>query len=413
MLRQCKTAAMLLILMVILLAACVRPTTQPAQNDPVQSPTALEPTESVSVPPTETPMPATETPLPTSTIEQPDPTSGPVSFGPENYPSDVNPLTGLVVNNPALLNRRPLSVKVQLFPRMQRPPFGISQADIVYDYYQNSGMTRFHAIFYGQDAERVSPIRSARLFDQHIVRMYKSIMAFGGADGRILRVFLNADFANRLVMEGSHNCPPMCRVDPNGFNFLTTNTANLTQYVIEKGIDNNQQNLKGMFFHETPPAGGQPGEQVSVRFSMSAYTRWDYDTASGRYLRFQDTTETASSEDESYAPMVDGQNNQHIASENVVILYVPHTYAFQTKPGNAEIIDILFTGSGLAYALRDGQLYEVRWNRPDNASVLFLTYPDGQLFPFKPGATWFEVIGQSSKITNQAPGFWRFTFGIP
>lgn len=111
--------------------------------------------------------------------------------------------------------------------------------------------------------------------------------------------------------------------------------------------------------------------------------------------------------------MLDGLTNQQIAADNVVVLYVAHSYAFQTHPGNAEIIDILFDGSALGYALRDGQIYEVRWNRPKEGSVLYLTYPDGRPFPFKPGVTWFEVIGQSSKMTSPAAGVWRFTFGIP
>jgi hypothetical protein len=335
-------------------------------------------------------------------------------LGPENFPENISPLTGLAAENPELLKRRPLSVKVQLFPRNQRPVFGVSNADLVFDYYQNNGMTRFHAIFYSQDAERVSPIRSARLFDQHLVRMYKSILAFGGADRRILRVFYNSNFADRLVLEGAQNCPPMCRVDPNGFNFLTTNTAELTQYALQKGIDNSPQNLSGMFFQELAPDGGQVANQLFVRFSISAYVRWDYEPGSGRYIRFQDTAETANADGEVYAPMFDGLTNQQIAADNVVVIYLAHMYAFQTRPGSAnEIIDILMSGSALAYALRDGQIYEVRWNRPENSSVLYLTYPDGRLFPFKPGNTWFEVIGQSSTLEPKDDGIWRFQFKIP
>ena len=46
-----------------------------------------------------------------------------------------------------------------------------------------------------------------------------------------------------------------------------------------------------MRFTDQPPAGGELGEQITTRYSISAYNRWDYDPASKQYLRFQDTQE--------------------------------------------------------------------------------------------------------------------------
>jgi hypothetical protein len=47
----------------------------------------------------------------------------------------INPLTGLPAADPALLDRRPVMVKVSNFPRLGRPHAGLSFADIVFDYY--------------------------------------------------------------------------------------------------------------------------------------------------------------------------------------------------------------------------------------------------------------------------------------
>jgi hypothetical protein len=73
------------------------------------------------------------------------------------------------------------------------------------------------------------------------------------------------------------------------------------------------------------------------------------------------------------------------------------------------------TGSGTAYAFRDGQGYELRWNRPALDAVPFLTYPDGTPYPYKPGNTWYQVFGQSSKVEKPtgSTGAWRFTFAMP
>lgn len=400
--------SLLAVLILLFTSACVETGPQPIM------PTAEIPAVTATValltasPIAPSPTPAPEVVTPTGEVS-PDINSG----GVITTTIPVNPLTGLEISDAALLERRPVSVKVQIFPRNQRPPWGVSQADIIYDYYQNSGMTRFHAIYYGNNSKQVGPIRSGRLFDRHLVTMYKSILAFGGADRRILETFLTSSFADRLIMEGNNNCPPMCRIEPNGFNYLVTDTDFLSRYATAKRIDNTHQDLSGMVFSPDEPFGGQTGMQIFIRHSISAYLRWDYDPASQRYLRFQDTKEASKAEDEAYAPMNDRTTGQQLTADNVVILLLPHTYAFNTQPGNGEIIDILLSGRGLAYAFRNGQMYTVNWNRPDTASTLFITTTDGAPFPLKPGQTWFEVIGQSSQSNSPGEGIWRFTFSIP
>lgn len=407
----------LLIIMLILMitGACKSAPPNPitTQNTPLAATSAVPAVTDTFTP---SPLPPTEAPIPNDTAPAPTEMAGPVTYGPGNFPENINPLTAQEINDPTILNRRPLSVKVQIFPRGQRPPMGIASADIVYDYYQNSGMTRFHAIFYGTDAEQVGPIRSGRLLDSHLVSMYNSILAFGSADSRILKRFYSSDFADRLVMEGHSNCPPMCRIDPNGFNYLVTNTHDLSVYANENKIDNNPQDLTGMYFHALPAQGGQPGLQISVRFSISAYTRWDYDSGSGRYLRFQDTQEAQAQEGEVLAAMTDRNTGEQVTASNVIVLFIPHKYAFGTRPGLNEIIDILLetASSGPALAFRDGLMYQIQWQRPNKNTILSLVFPDGTAYPLKPGNTWFEVVGQSSSTAPIADGSsWRIEFAIP
>lgn len=306
-----------------------------------------------------------------------------------------------------------MAVKIQIFPRGQRPVMGVSFADIVYDYYQNNGMTRFHAIFYSLNAEEVGPIRSARLLDAELMQMYKTGLAFGGADARILKRFTEKGLTEFLIREAPGNCPPMCRIDPNGYNFLVTNTMELTNYVVAKGIDNSRQAINGMLFDPNTPPGGLPGTQIYVRYSISSYNRWDYDPATGSYLRFQDTQESSSNgENEAYAPMIDKLTGAQLTAKNVVILSAKHDFAYRSRTGTSEIIEIDLNGTGQAYAMRDGQVYEVTWNRPTDDSVLYLTFPDGSLYPFKPGNTWFQVVGETTQTTNPFENIWRIVFGF-
>jgi Protein of unknown function (DUF3048) C-terminal domain/Protein of unknown function (DUF3048) N-terminal domain len=393
----------------LLVGACTAVTPQPTEapsDTPVLSEPSSQPSETVTqATPTET---VTETP-PEATESVP----VPVAYGPKDFPADVGQLIGQPVENIELLNRRPAAVKVQLFPRSQRPPWGVSLADIVYDYYQNFGLTRLHAIFLSRDAETVGPVRSARLLDAALVEMYQSVFAFGSAEQRTYSKLFNSDISGRLIVEGNSNCPPLCRVDPNGTNELVANTADMTTYSTEKGVDNVAQDLSGMYFNSEIPAAGQPAPQVFVRFSISAYNLWDYNPENGRYLRYQDSQEAQDISLENVSALMDKLTNEQIAADNVVVLFVPHHYAFGTHPGVSEVVEINLSGSGPAYAFREGQVYQVVWNRPSKNSVLFLTFQDGSSYPFKPGNTWFEVMGTTTQLKNPTPGLWRFDNQIP
>jgi hypothetical protein len=375
------------------------------QNTVTITPSPL-PTKTAT--PTITPT-VTETPTPTATAT-------PAVYGPSNFPANIDPLTGLAVADPDLLDRRPVAVKVNIVPRLtNRPPWGLSFADIVYDYYHNDGYSRFHAIFYGNDADLVGPIRSGRLLDYELVHMYQSIFAYGSADVLINQRLLNSDFSDRVVLEGTtSNCPPtdttpLCRYEPSTHDFLLGDTAALSAYVTARGVENGRQNLDGMTFDPEIQASGSTGEQVYVRYSGDNYARWDYDSSTGRYLRFQDNVyDTGQGED--YAPLTDRLNDQQLSAANVVVILVRHEY-YQQPPN--EIVEILLSGSGTAYAFRDGQVYKVQWNRPSTNSVLTLTNTDGTTFPFKPGNTWIQVVGETTQVTQQSDNAWRFNFQLP
>ena len=349
------------------------------------TPTLLPTPPSAAAPPTGAPTLAAATPAVTAT---------PQEMGPGHYPPGVDPLTGLPAADPALLERRPLLIKVENLPREHRPQWGLSQADLVFEYYTEFGTTRFAALFYGKDAAQVGPIRSARFFDVDLIRMYKAIFAFGSAYEGVYNRLLSLEFANRLVIEGNAACPPMCRFEPDGLNLLVTRTQDLTQYANQKGIPNAKQNLEGMSFMADLSKQGMPVSHP----------------ASGRYLRFADAMDDVNRNNEVYAPLADRLTGQQIGVENVVVLLMPYQYLVKTA--TSEVLDMTFTGKGPAYAFRDGQVFALQWQRPTDDAVVSLVKQDGSPYPFKPGRTWFEVMGVSTQLI-QKDNAWRFNFSIP
>jgi hypothetical protein len=362
----------------------------------------LTPTTQSAAPLSETPRNNVEKLTPTVTAK-PKPT-GIVKIPP------VNPLTGLPPDDPQKLNRRPVLVKVENLPRENRPQYGLTFADIVYEYYTEFGSTRFAALFYGQDSEKVGPIRSARWFDINLMQMYRPVFVFGSAYGELMKYLGEQDFADRLIIEGPQSEPAVYRFEPESNNFLMVNTSQLAQLIDRWGIDNQAVDLSGMTFSEKAPSGGSKGNEVVVRFSSAIYNRWQYDQEQKRYLRFVDAINDPDWINPAYVQHIDRLTGKPITADNVLVVIAEYTMLVKTA--EAEVTDVALTGKGRAYLARNGQVYQVYWQRTQSDAVLTLVGEDGKPFPFKPGQTWVEVIGTTSWI-NQKEEYWTFWNSLP
>ncbi len=395
--------SIIFIFIIGILAACkpsFQPTEVAATPTPFPpSPTALQPEPATATPTlTATPLPPTATPTPAYPLE---------GYGPKDFPNNIDPLTGLEVKDPALLNRRPIIVKVQNLPRADRPQWGLSSADIVYEYYTEMGTTRFAAIFYGQDATMVAPIRSARLFDFNVVRGYKGMFIFGSAYELTYERLVNSEFANRLMIESSNTAGVISRMEPNTKNYETADTSKVAEYTQKMGIDNTRQNLDGMLFQMQAPGGGEKSNSVFVRFSGAIYNRWDYNPATHSYARFSDVDNSIGPSDEKYEQLIDRATGNPIDAQNIAIIFVRHV-DIDVRP-EVEVLDVSLLGTGKAYIARDGKVYEVTWSRPNEESVLTFLNADGSVFPLRPGQTWVEVLTLNGKAEKQTDGNYRFT----
>ncbi|MBI9045657.1 MAG: DUF3048 domain-containing protein [Anaerolineaceae bacterium] len=318
---------------------------------------------------------------------------------------NINPLTGLEVPKENL-ERRPILVKVENLPRNNRPQWGLSYADHVYEYHTEEGTTRFAAIFYGQQAEKIGPIRSGRMFDARLVNMYKSVFVFGSAYRTVLEYYAGQPFSQRLIVEGPYTYPALFRYEPAGKNVLLANTYDLSLVYELYEMDNLTQDLSGMVFSEDIPDGGEEAKEIFVRFSSAIYNRWDYDPDIDSYLRFSDVENDLTNTNEVYEQLYDRLSGEAVSAQNLVILFAEN---YIVAPN---IYDIFLEGIGDAYIIRNGRIYSGHWMRPDMEDMIVLTDQDGEPFPMKPGQTWFEVLSTPPQ-ENHLGSSWRFTFQLP
>ncbi len=394
---QTLLIAAVLILIAFYAAACLPSDTADVTPTPTKTP--KPPMTQVALLPTATPTP-TWTPTPTPTVQPsdtPTPTPEPTETPPPTVaawptlPPDFCPLTGLPVQDPTLLERRPLAIKIQNAP-ISRPQYGFPQADIVYEHLSEAGITRFTAIYLCKPVEKIGSVRSARFIDLEIPAMYKSLMAFSGTSAGLYPKFLNADFYDRefcygwgLHSEAFYRDTELRKQGVPIEHTLFADPAKIWAIADKLGI-NQRQDLQGLNFGEAVPEGGQPATHIHIPYPhRDMVIDYRYDPDRGVYLRWQGGD-----------PFLDAATGEQITVTNVVVIYATHvdTDIYEDEPRrNHPSVQIQLWGTGPAVIFRDGQAFEGLWARPRREDMVVFRDPTGQVpIPLKPGNTWIQLV---------------------
>jgi hypothetical protein len=410
-----------LILMVLVSSCDFRASNISASGIPTSTPfqpqteNASESPYSVAAPtpiylPTITPLP----PAPTEGVINPESLPADLSVPTFTSPANLNPLTGLPPSDLSLLDRRPLAIKVANYPRYIRPQSGLSLADNVYEYYIEAGLTRFIAVFYGNDSEWVGPVRSGRYFDENIQRMYHAYLVFKFADPREMNHFLLSDFYDFLVVPTNGSCPPFRLMESRHievYNNSYFNTILWKECVIKDGLENDRPQIRNGFFSDVVPQSNLLGTQIFTYYSVDSYHYWIYRPDVQKYFRYQEVDDTRDGKPEKYDMMVDQVTALPVHASNIVYILASHTFA-NSFDADDEVYQIDLTGSGEAYVFRDGVGILARWYRLNEDQPLLLATMNGAPLYLRPGVTFYEVLGARSYVDQDA-GEWHFHHETP
>jgi hypothetical protein len=86
---------------------------------------------------------------------------------------------------------------------------------------------------------------------------------------------------------------------------------------------------------------------------------------------------------------------------------------FYYESNSTEIYEYILEYTGPGFAIRDGKIFKVLWDRPTIDSLVTVRFANGNLFPLKPGNVWFEVLSDNTTYETTADGTWRFYFDLP
>jgi hypothetical protein len=294
------------------------------------------------------------------------PASSPPSSSspPPSSPGAVAPLTGLPGRA-----RPVIAVKVDNIPAAL-PQTGLDAADVVVEEPVEGGLTRLMAVFGSRDAAKVGPVRSARISDAELVRIFGGGgLAFSGASSSQLAVLRRERGVLLLTPNGAVWRRDRGRPAPHNL------------YLDERALRSRTGDLPGggaapFTFSAAVPAGG-PARSVQLRWPAAAVA-WTW--AGGAWQRSRGGR----------PDLLAG--GRRIGATNVVVLQVRSTSDPRFHDSNGQRTPLLdLVSGGPAWVLRDGRAVAGRWRHPAGGALQLLD-GRGAVLPLRPGTTWVELL---------------------
>jgi len=311
-------------------------------------------------------------------------------------PEVVWPLTGLDASAAAAADtqRQAIAVKIDNSTGEQAiPQEGLQHADIVFEEYMaTGGWTRFVAVFQSNYPEIVGNSRSMRPMDPYIFGSFYGTLVFSGAAAQTLKEAL-AITDQVYVAEDLLNCRPAF-YQKSGKHRPYATYIHLEE-AAKCGTAKGALPAPQQFDYAYPDGlttaimAGTPVSTIDLKFSHTQDQHWNWDAASGKWLRFQGST-----------PHVQ-QDGQQISATNILVLRAAVRYKISQDP------ETLLAGTvdGTGYIAAGGKYLEIRWSKADRRDTFHLTTLDGGPVYLQPGNTWVELLPNAGTRESQVLKF--------
>ncbi|MDX1468033.1 MAG: DUF3048 domain-containing protein [Acidimicrobiia bacterium] len=295
----------------------------------------------------------------------------------------VSRINGMEVDDPTLLDRRILAVKIDNHSRA-RPQSGIQDADMVIEM-MVEGITRFITIWHESDSDYLGPVRSGRPTDAALLQaLNEPTFAISGAQDWVYGLFTTRDIH---LLGQSHD----------GLFRISARSAPHNLYADTTRLRASAERLG---YPDAGPAEplwefgpmseyAPPATSVRINFS-SNIVNWLWDPGQRHWLR--STWETPS-----MWRAQDGETGR-IAVPVLVALYVDLYQATPSGPGSP-VPASRTTGTGKAFVFADGRVVEGTWTRPSESDWFLLTDGDGELLYVPPGKVWVSLVPSSTGLS--------------
>ena len=312
----------------------------------------------------------------------------------------ISLLTGLHVDE-EYFSRRPIAVVINN-SFGAHPQSGITCADIVYEVLAEGNTTRIVAIFQSSIPEKIGPVRSARdYFVDFALNHDAFFVHHGGSPSGYQRIrsLLGANSIDGIRYEGTifwrdRSFPGWTgntgqrSVEHSSF----TSWERLNGHIDSRDVrgffngDANERPNYGFVFGAWPLGQESMFSDVSrvvVPFARDIYTAFVLDDDTGLYYV-----------EHARGPWMDAARTQ-ASVRNILVQRTAIRVVDDEGRRNVTTV-----GSGTGFLVRDGLVFNVRWEKASHAAPMQWFFEDGSPIVLAPGRTWINVLQ-----TSAAPEF--------
>lgn len=303
-------------------------------------------------------------------------------------PRVPDPLSGRLVDA-AVAGRAAVSVKVDNSDK-GRPQAGVDKADLVFEEMVEGSVTRFVAVFHSEDADLVGPIRSMRPSDPAIVAALGGVFVFSDGVPQVVRRLQGLPVKGVYEMQGAAPFTyPSGRQRP-------YKTFATTERLRKEAGDAAAPPSFGPFLGQgeafTAP-GATPAAKATVAFGPRTSAGFDWDPASGTWLR--STNGVAHT-------LGDGTR---LAFTTVIVQYVRYVSAGYNDSAGSRVEEAQVVGSGEGVALAGGQQVPIRWSKASATAMTKFTDTAGAPLRLPAGRVLVLLppVGAATSISAPPP----------
>ena len=285
----------------------------------------------------------------------------------------------------------PIAVMVDNLPGSARPQIGLDRADIVYEMLVEGGITRFLAVYQGDEPVTVEPVRSVRTPFLYPAKELGAVIAHvGGAE-----TANEADAMGQLDQWGVRHLDEAA--DPDLF---PRDPARRAPHNTQTDTAALQSEAAARRWAAAPMAAWPTksdhtainiltaGAQ-SIQFSWGPFelpefvVEWAYDSESNTYRRSQGGR-----------LHVDGRTGEILTAKNIIVQF-----------DQARVVDreghVVYgsIGEGEAYIFVDGQVIQGGWTKGTREERTRYHDANGREIRLNEGATWIAVLPVGSPLT--------------
>jgi len=269
---------------------------------------------------------------------------------------------------------------------LARPQAGLQQADLVYEYLAEGGITRMTVIYFKPSGpQRIEPVRSARPVTIRLWHAYHGVIFFSGANTKVLDMMASqnipalsegADGGIYFSRDPSRRAPHNLYIDGERLRLGLSKHAPQITYQLEKS--------------GVPAASPAPAVANRVVFDQTTSHRvtYTYATSDGAYVYGTET-----------GPLIDVDTGQPIKPVNVVLIQVAHHDAGFTDVLGAPAVDFDLQGTGPADVFTQGHRYSAEWDLRNPELPLKILGVDGKVMHLPAGLTWMHLVDPGTTIT--------------